>query len=95
MDQELNPSVKKILDYATGKSVITYDEVTVLVGQDFVNSPEWETVLQLLAKQNIQIIEQKVRTHLAFETQVLHFCLVSLSPFFNSPCICLKSIIDK
>ncbi|MCI7437332.1 MAG: RNA polymerase sigma factor RpoD [Spirochaetia bacterium] len=57
MDQELNPSVKKILDYATGKSVITYDEVTVLVGQDFVNSPEWETVLQLLAKQNIQIIE--------------------------------------
>ena len=56
MDQELNPSVKKILDYATGKSVITYDEVTVLVGQDFVNSPEWETVLQLLAKQNIQII---------------------------------------
>ena len=57
MDQELNPSVKKILAYATGKSVITYDEVTVLVGQDFVNSPEWETVLQLLAKQNIQIIE--------------------------------------
>ena len=57
MDQELNPSVKKILDYATGKSVITYDEVTVLVGQDFVNSPELETVLQLLAKQNIQIIE--------------------------------------
>lgn len=57
MDQELNPSVKKILDYATGKSVITYDEVTVLVGQDFVNSPEWETVLQLLAKHNIQIIE--------------------------------------
>ncbi|MDY4766956.1 MAG: RNA polymerase sigma factor RpoD [Treponema sp.] len=57
VDQELNPSVKKILDYATGKSVITYDEVTVLVGQDFVNSPEWETVLQLLAKQNIQIIE--------------------------------------
>ena len=57
VDQELNPSVKKILDYATGKSVITYDEVTVLVGQDFVNSPEWETVLQLLAKHNIQIIE--------------------------------------
>ena len=57
MDQELNPSVKKIFDYAAGKSVITYDEVTILVGQDFVNSPEWETVLQLLEKNNIQIIE--------------------------------------
>ena len=53
MDQELNPSVKKIFDYAAGKSVITYDEVTILVGQDFVNSPEWETVLQLLEKNNI------------------------------------------
>ena len=57
MDQELNPSVKKIFDYAAGKSVITYDEVTILVGQEFVNSPEWETVLQLLEKNNIQIIE--------------------------------------
>ncbi len=57
MDQEINPSIQKILDYAAGKSVITYDEMTILVGQDFVNSPEWETVLQLLAKQNIQIIE--------------------------------------
>lgn len=57
MDQELNPTIQKILDYASGKSVITYDEVTVLVGQDFVNSPEWETVLQLLAQKDIQLVE--------------------------------------
>lgn len=57
MDQELNPSVQKILDYASGKTGITYDEIAVLVGQDFVNSPEMEQVLQLLAKQNVEIIE--------------------------------------
>lgn len=57
MDQELNPSVQKVLDYAKGKSGITYDEIAVLVGQDFVNSPEMEQVLQLLAKQNVEIIE--------------------------------------
>lgn len=57
MDQELNPSVQKILDYAKGKSGITYDEISALVGQDFTNSPEMEQVLQLLAKQNIEVIE--------------------------------------
>ena len=57
MDQELNPSVQKILDYASGKTGITYDEIAVLVGQDFVNSPEMEQVLQLLAKQNVEIME--------------------------------------
>ncbi len=57
MDQELNPSVQKVLDYAKGKSGITYDEIAVLVGQDFVNSPEMEQVLQLLAKQNVEIVE--------------------------------------
>ncbi len=57
MDQELNPSIQKILDYAKDKSGITYDEISVLVGQDFVNSSEMEQVLQLLAKQNIEVIE--------------------------------------
>lgn len=57
MDQEVNPYIQKILDYAKGKTGITYDEIAVLVGQDFTNSPEMEQVLQLLAKENIEVIE--------------------------------------
>ena len=56
-DQELNPSIQKILDYAKDKTGITYDEIAVLVGQDFVNSPEMEQVLQLLARQKVEIVE--------------------------------------
>lgn len=58
MDQEeLNPSIQKILDYSKDKSGITYDEIAALAGQDFLNSPEMEQVLQILAKQNVEIIE--------------------------------------
>ena len=57
MEQEENPSIKKILDFAENKKSITYDEIANLVGQDFVNSPEIENVLQLLAKNNIEIKE--------------------------------------
>ena len=42
MDQEQNPAISKILEYAKDKSIITWDEISVLVGQDFVNSPEME-----------------------------------------------------
>lgn len=57
MELEENPSIKKILDFAEGKKIITYDEIANLVGQDFVNSAEMESVLQLLAKRNIEIKE--------------------------------------
>ncbi len=57
MNQELNPYVQKILDYAKDKSRITYDEIKVLVGQDFINSPEMEQVFQCLGEQNIDVIE--------------------------------------
>ncbi|MCR5401425.1 MAG: RNA polymerase sigma factor RpoD, partial [Treponema sp.] len=57
MEQEENPSIKKILDFATEKNGITYDEIADLVGQDFVNSPEMEQVLQALAKNNLEIRE--------------------------------------
>ncbi|MEE0885860.1 MAG: RNA polymerase sigma factor RpoD [Treponema sp.] len=57
MDQEVNPYIQKILDYAKGKTGISYDEIAALVGQDFTNSPEMEQVLQLLAKENIEVIE--------------------------------------
>ena len=57
MEQEENPSIKKILDFATEKNGITYDEIADLVGQDFVNSPEMEQVLQALARNNLEIRE--------------------------------------
>lgn len=60
MEQELNPSVQKVLDYAKDKTGITYDEIADIVGQDFVNSPEMEIVLQHLAKQHIEIVEASI-----------------------------------
>lgn len=57
MDQEINPFIQKILDYSKGKTVITYDEITALAGQDFINSPDMEQALQFLAKENVEVIE--------------------------------------
>ncbi len=57
MDQEINPFIQKILDYSNGKTVITYDEITALAGQDFINSPDMEQALQFLAKENVEVIE--------------------------------------
>lgn len=57
MDQEINPFIQKILDYSEGKTVITYDEITALAGQDFINSPDMEQALQFLAKENVEVIE--------------------------------------
>lgn len=57
MNQEINPFIQKILDYSKGKTVITYDEITALAGQDFINSPDMEQALQFLAKENVEVIE--------------------------------------
>ena len=57
MDQEQNPAISKILEYAKDKSIITWDEISVLVGQDFVNSPEMEKALQILHVNKIQVVE--------------------------------------
>ena len=57
MDQEINPFIQKILDYSKGKTVITYDEITALAGQDFINSPDMEQALQFLSKENVEVIE--------------------------------------
>ena len=57
MEQEENPSIKKILEFTVDKKSVTYDEIAALVGQDFLNSPQMETVLQILANNNIEIRE--------------------------------------
>lgn len=58
MDQELDPKVEKLLDYAKEKQLITWDEINEQLGQDFVNSPKMEEVLQLFSQNNIQIMEE-------------------------------------
>ncbi|MBO5099989.1 MAG: RNA polymerase sigma factor RpoD [Treponema sp.] len=58
MDQELDPKVVKLIDYAKEKQFISWDEINEHLGQDFVNSPKMEEVLQLLTKNNIQVMEE-------------------------------------
>ncbi len=58
MDQELDPRVAKLLAYAKDKQIVSWDELSDHLGQDFINSPEMEAVLQLLTQQNIQVIEE-------------------------------------
>lgn len=57
MDQELDPNVEKLLDYARDKQIISWDEINEMLGQDFVNSPKMEETLQILTQNNIQVVE--------------------------------------
>ena len=52
------PEVQKLLDYARTKQVVSWDEITEILTQDFVNSSGMEEVLQLLNKNNIQVMEE-------------------------------------
>lgn len=56
-DQKIDPKVEKLLEYAKAKLIITWDEVTEILGQDFVNSPKMEAVLQSFSESKIQIVE--------------------------------------
>ncbi|QNL97466.1 RNA polymerase sigma factor RpoD [Treponema sp. Marseille-Q4132] len=56
-EQEKDPNVQKLLEYAKEKSVVTWDEVIDMLGQDFVNSPKMENVLRLFSSENLQIVE--------------------------------------
>lgn len=58
MDQELDPAVNKLLEYVKDKQIISWDEINEVLGQDFVNSPKMEDVLQLLNQKNVQIMEE-------------------------------------
>jgi RNA polymerase primary sigma factor len=58
MDQEKDPVVEKLLAYAKDKQVVSWDEISEILGQDFINSPKMEGVLQLLTQNNIQVMEE-------------------------------------
>ena len=57
-EEVLDPNVKKLLDYACSKQIISWDEITEILTPEFVNSPKMEEVLQLLTKNNIQVMEE-------------------------------------
>jgi len=57
-EAKLSPEVKKLLDYGRSKQIISWEEITEYLGQDFVNSPEMEGVLQLLTTNNVQIMDE-------------------------------------
>src|SRR5574344_667840 len=57
MDQEIDQSISKLLESIKDKKTITYDEITEILGDEFVRSSKMEDVLQVLAKKNIQIQE--------------------------------------
>ncbi len=55
-----NAAVQKLLDYANGKNYITWDEVTDLLGANFVASSAMEEIIQILNEKNIQLIETDI-----------------------------------
>ena len=57
-DESLSPTVQKLLDYARTKQVVSWDEITEILTPEFVNSPKMDDVLQLLTKNNIQVMEE-------------------------------------
>ncbi|MCQ2610115.1 MAG: RNA polymerase sigma factor RpoD [Treponema sp.] len=49
-EQTTDPEVEKLLAFIKGKKEITWDELTDVLGQDFVNSPKMEEILSMLEK---------------------------------------------
>ena len=58
MEQDLNPAITKLLEYTKDKQIVSWDEINEILGQDFVNSPKMEGVLQFLNENNIQVMEE-------------------------------------
>ena len=60
MEQNNNPLIEKLLEFGKSKSIITWENVTDILGQDFIHTPEMENVLKLLEENKIQLIETDV-----------------------------------
>ena len=60
MEQHHNPLIEKLLEFGKSKSIITWENVTDILGQDFIHTPEMENVLRLLEENKIQLIETDV-----------------------------------
>ena len=60
IEQNNNPLIEKLLEFGKSKSIITWENVTDILGQDFIHTPEMENVLRLLEENKIQLIETDV-----------------------------------
>ncbi len=58
-DQELDPVIVKLLEYAKEKKSLTWDELNSLLPDEIVNSEKMDGILVLLEKNNIQLIEDE------------------------------------
>ena len=56
-DQELDPVVVKLLEYAKEKKSLSWDELNSLLPDEIANSEKMDGILVLLEKNNIQLIE--------------------------------------
>jgi len=57
--KDLDPKVQKLLEYASSKQIVSWDEITDILTNEFVsNTKEMERVYELLNKNNIQIMEE-------------------------------------
>ncbi len=54
----IDPNVQKLLELGKTRQIISWEEITEILGGDFVNSPKMEEVLQLLSQNNIQVMEE-------------------------------------
>lgn len=58
-EQQLDPLVQKLLDYAKDKPIISWDEITTILGTDFVkDEKKTEEIYQILNQNNIQVMEE-------------------------------------
>ena len=60
MELEQNPVIEKLLNYAKNKNIISWEEISAFVGEEFFKSPEMEKVFQLLTQNNIQVVESSL-----------------------------------
>ena len=60
MEQNNNPLIEKLLEFGKSKSIITWENDTDILGQDFIHTPEMENVLRLLEENKIQLIETDI-----------------------------------
>ena len=58
-NKNLDPRVQKLLEYASNKQIVSWDEITDILTPEFVsNTKEMEAVYELLNKNNIQVMEE-------------------------------------
>lgn len=57
-DQELDPAIVKLVEYGKTKKVLNWDEINEMLPPEILNSDKMDTVLMVLEKNKIQVIEE-------------------------------------